>query len=237
MKLAAPSILFVEDDIDLREELSAYLAGSGYRVQGVGSVLEAEAALAEPYDLLVLDINLPDGNGLELCRRMRPYIRSGIVMCTGRSEQALRIGGLKDGADAYLVKPVDPEELEATLVSVLRRVASADFSPRMMAAALPAPWRLDRKRQTLLTPTGTAIELSAGEALLLECILDEPQQQLSRIALLSAFKAAATPSDGRRLEALVSRLRRKVLDKAGLQLPLQSMYGKGYTFTDHTQVI
>ncbi len=237
MNAPTPSLLFVEDDSDLRDELSEYLSSCGYRVQGVGSVQAAEAALAESFDLLLLDINLPDGSGLELCRRLRPYLRSGIVMCTGRNERALRIGGLKDGADAYLIKPVDPEELEATLASVLRRIPRADFPPGILGTAHPALWRLDRKRQVLLTTGGTAIDLSQGETLLLSCILEEPQQQLSRLGLLSAFKAAGTPSDGRRLESLASRLRRKVLDKAGLQLPLQSVYGKGYSFTDHAQLI
>ena len=230
-------ILLVEDDTDLRDELAEYLTGCGYRVQGVGSVQAAEAALGESFDLLLLDINLPDGSGLELCRRLRPYLRSGIVMCTGRHERALRIGGLKDGADAYLIKPVDPEELEATLASVLRRVLSANFSPGLLASPLPTLWRLDRKRHILLATNGAAIALSPGETLLLARILEEPQQQLSRLALLSAFKAAGAPSDGRRLEALASRLRRKVLDKSGLQLPLQSVYGQGYSFIDHAQLI
>ena len=237
MEAPSPRLLFVEDDIDLRDELSEYLRGCGYRVQGVGSVQAAEAALAESFDLLLLDINLPDGSGLELCRRLRPYLRAGIVMCTGRDEKALRIGGLKGGADAYLVKPVDPEELEATLASVLRRVLSSDFSPGILAAAAPALWRVDRKRQVLLATSGASIDLSPGETLFLARILEEPQQQLSRLARLSAFKAAGAPSDGRRLETPASRLRRKVLDKSGLQLPLQSVYGKGYSFTDHAQLI
>ena len=68
-------MLIVEDDVDLREELSDYLSTSGYTVTQAGSVSEAELALGDVYDLLILDINLPDGSGLELCRRMRPYIR------------------------------------------------------------------------------------------------------------------------------------------------------------------
>jgi DNA-binding response OmpR family regulator len=237
MKPQNPSVLFVEDDVDLREELSEYLGACGYRVRGVGSVAEAETALVESFDLLLLDINLPDGSGLALCHRLRPHIQSGIVMCTGRSERDLRISGLKGGADAYLLKPVDPDELEATLASVLRRVVTTVKSPGgMLSVPLPAQWRLDRTRHVLYTTTGCVIELSPGETLLLARILDQPQQQLSRDALLSAFEAAGTPSDGRRLEALASRLRRKVLDKACLELPLQSVYGSGYCFTDHAAV-
>ena len=236
MNSSLPSVLFVEDDIDLRDELMAYIADSGYRVQGAGTVQEAEAFLAEPFDLLILDINLPDGSGLELCQRLRPHIRSGIIICTGRSERALRISGLKDGADAYLVKPVDPEELEATLASVLRRVGSVNLPPSLVAKPLPAPWRLDSLRQTLLTPTGVAIVLTANEAQLINLILTAPQRQLSRSELLlNVDMVDATASH--RLEALISRLRRKVFDKSRQQLPLQSIYGKGYIFTDHARVI
>lgn len=237
MNRSVPSVLFVEDDIDLRDELVTYIADSGYFVRGVGSVQEAEAALADPYDLLVLDINLPDGSGLELCHRLRPYIRSGIIMCTGRSERELRIDGLKNGADAYLVKPVDPEELEATLASVLRRVTNTKVLGGMATHLLPMPWRLDCKRQVLLAPTGRLIELSAGAALLIRSILKAPNQQISRDELLACFEADDLPTDRHRLEVLVSRLRRKVFDAVGLQLPLQSVYGKGYIFIDYALVI
>ena len=115
------SVLLVEDDRDLCAEISAFLSGAGFSVCVAGTIREADARLARPYDLLVLDINLPDGDGLSFCRQARRYIRSGIVMCTGRGERELRIASLRDGADAYLVKPVDPEELEATLLSEIGR--------------------------------------------------------------------------------------------------------------------
>ena len=234
----SPSVLYVEDDDDLREELVAYLADSGYRVHGVGSVAAAETALGGPtrFDLLVLDINLPDGNGFELCRRMRPHLRAGIIMCSGRSERELRIDCLKNGADAYLVKPVDPLELEATLTSVLRRVATAAFSP-VLAAPLPMQWHLDCMRRTLHGPNGSVVGLSAGEYILLTGLFEEPGQQRSREAIIAALDAEGIALTGRQLEVVVSRLRRKVLDKSGLELPLKSAYGKGYAFTDHCKVM
>jgi DNA-binding response OmpR family regulator len=150
------SVLIVEDDIDLRDELADYLSQQGYAVQGVSTVRAAEEALSNTIDLLVLDINLPDGNGFDLCLRLRPYLRSGIVMCTGRSERSLRIDSLKGGADAYLVKPIDPEELLATLISVQRR--SQPQAPSLFNLSPPVQWRLDSKRSSLLTPNGTTVE-------------------------------------------------------------------------------
>ena len=229
------SVLIVEDDIDLRDELADYLSQQGYAVQGVSTVRAAEEALSNTIDLLVLDINLPDGNGFDLCLRLRPYLRSGIVMCTGRSERSLRIDSLKGGADAYLVKPIDPEELLATLISVQRR--SQPQAPSFFNLSPPVQWRLDSQRSSLLTPNGKTVSLSQGEVLLLASLFHEPQQQISRLALLAAFKDAETPSDGRRIEALVSRLRRKVLDTTGQALPVTSVYGKGYAFTDHAVLL
>jgi DNA-binding response OmpR family regulator len=230
------TVLFVEDDVDLRQELSDYLTAKGYNVTGVSSVAGAEAALVDPFDLLVLDINLPDGSGLELCRRIRPYIRSGIVMCTGRSERELRIGGLKDGADAYLVKPVDPEELEATLVSVSRRIAGATGS-LIETAALPLQWRLDHTRQTLTGPNRVTLQLSLVESLLLRCILEGSGKEISRSALIEKLSQSGFPTNGRRIEALISRLRGKVLQTMALRLPLEPVYGKGYRFLDHVESI
>lgn len=230
------SLLIVEDDVDLREELSDYLHTSGYTVTQVGSVSDAELALGGVFDLLILDISLPDGSGLELCRRIRPYIRSGIVMCTGRSERELRISGLNEGADAYLVKPVDPEELEATLVSLQRRIKTTPVS-MFQPAPLPVRWRLDRIRQTLTGPNGKLVNLSQSERLLLGYVLQQPDRHASRARLLEFFALSGVLTDGRRLEALVSRLRSKTTEKTGLNLPLQPVYGKGYAFLDHAEMI
>ncbi|HNV59607.1 MAG TPA: response regulator transcription factor [Rhodoferax sp.] len=230
------SILLVEDDADLREELTDYLGAAGYSVCGVGSVADAERALTQSFELLILDINLPDGSGLELCRRVRPYIRSGIVICTGRSERHLRIDGLKDGADAYLVKPIDLQELEATLYSLLRRLAHVGTT-LLSQAPPPVQWRLDRTRQTLAGPNGKSTQLSRSDCLLLSTILQSSQQQASRADVLAAFSHAGATLDGRKIEVQISRLRGKVLEQTGSRLPLQPIYGKGYVFTDHAELI
>jgi DNA-binding response OmpR family regulator len=230
------SVLMVEDDEGLRLELSDYLTSAGYAVQGVGTLAAADLALHQGFSLLLLDINLPDGSGLDFCLRVRPYVRSGIVMMTGRSERELRIQGLKDGADAYLVKPVDPEELDATLQSVLRRVDERRFSI-VSAAPMPVQWRVDRVRMTLSGPNAKACKLSKGEALLLVSLLLAQGQQISRMELLASFDRQGVSSSGHRVEALISRLRGKVMEEMQLELPIQSIYGQGYVFLDHALVI
>ncbi len=230
------TLLLVEDDEGLRLELSDYLASVGYAVHGVGTLAAAERVLHQGFALLLLDINLPDGSGMDFCLRVRPYVRAGIVMMTGRSERELRIQGLKGGADAYLVKPVDPEELDATLQSVLRRADVHHFS-FFRPAPMPVQWRLERVRQTLTGPNGKTCKLSKGEALLLAALVRAEGQQISRAELLASFDAQGLASSSRRVEAMISRLRGKVLEEMKLELPIQSVYARGYAFLDHAQLI
>jgi DNA-binding response OmpR family regulator len=230
------SILIVEDDEDLRLELSEYLSSVGYTVHGVGTLAAAERVLHQGFALFLLDINLPDGSGMDFCLRVRPYVRAGIVMMTGRSERELRIQGLKGGADAYLVKPVDPEELDATLQSVLRRSTENRFSI-VRPAPMPVQWRVDHVRLTLSGPNGQTCKLSKGEALLMAALVLAEGQQISRADLLASFDAQGLASSSRRVEAMISRLRGKVLEEMKLELPIQSVYAKGYAFLDHAQLI
>lgn len=230
------SVLIVEDDEDLRLELSDYLSSVGYTVHAVDSLAAADRVLHQGFGLLLLDINLPDGSGIDFCLRVRPYVRAGIVMMTGRSERELRLQGLKGGADAYLVKPVDPEELDATLQSVLRRIGAHQFSI-VQSAPMPVQWRVDRVRLNLTGPNARACKLSKSEAWLLAALVLAKGQEISRADLLASFDAKGVSSSGRRVEAMISRLRGKVMEEMNLELPVQSIYGQGYAFLDHALVI
>lgn len=230
------SVLIVEDDADLRVELADYLTSLGYAVQCVGLLSDAEQLMHQSFELVLLDINLPDGSGMDFCMRLRPYVRAGIVMLTGRSEHALRLQSLHGGADAYLVKPVDPAELDATLRSVVRRVGHHNYSI-VQVPAMPVQWLVDRVRLTLSGPNAKWCKLNSGESILLGSMLQAQGQQIARKDLLEAFDQQGLPTNGRRLETLISRLRRKVLEEIGLELPIHSVYGQGYAFRDHARVI
>jgi DNA-binding response OmpR family regulator len=229
------SVLLVEDDRDLSLEIATFLEGAGFAVTCAGSIREAEDLLAEPRDLLILDINLPDGDGLSFCREARRYIRSGIVMCTGRGERELRIASLRDGADAYLVKPVDPEELEATLLSVHRRLS---FGAVAMPSQLkPHPWYLNTERRLLAAPNGVNVLLSSPETLLLGTLFARSDRKVRKEELVVLLAADEDGYSSHRLEALVSRLRAKVATRSGLKFPLVSEYGKGYAFMEHGRLV
>lgn len=232
-----PSVLLIEDDQELSVELAAYLDSVGFAVRCAATLAEARAMLGDAPELLVVDINLPDGNGLDLCSELD--LRGvGIVMCTARDERELRIASLRTGADAYLVKPVDPEELEATLLCVHRRVCTSDAAriPSLLGAA-PAerPWRLDAVDRLLTSPTGVAVLLSLNEHTLLKTLWLSDRRFATRDVLVERIDGVHDAGSAHRLEALVSRLRRKIHDKVGIKLPLRSEYGRGYSFAGHVQ--
>lgn len=232
----SPSLLLVEDDAYLSKELVEYLTGEGFAVTSVATVAAAEEALQASFDLLVLDLNLPDGSGVELCERLRPYTRAGIVICSGRSDRELRLSLLRGGADAFLTKPVDPQELSAVLASVLRRLTINHATP-LGQVALPTLWRLDRVQNCLLAPMGRQQSLSAAERLLLNELFIQPERTAARQHLLEVFAAAGMPMSGPRLESLVSRLRAKVYASCGTHLPLRASYGRGYVFEAHAEIL
>jgi len=231
-----PSVLLVEDDPTLAQELQDLLGSEGFQVRCVSGIQAAEAALQSSFDLLVIDLKLPDGSSADLCARLRPNLRSGMVICADSSERALRLEMLRAGADAYLVKPVDPEELLATLTNLLRRLAPARPSP-LQPSPMPAMWRLDRVQQLLSAPSGVRVSLSQAECLLLALLFSQADRFISRQDLLAAFASKAIDMNGPRLETLVSRLRNKVYGDSGARLPIRAWYGRGYTFTAHADLI
>jgi len=228
------SVLMVEDDLDLAEEIATFLDSAGFSVSRAATIREAETLLANAYDLLILDINLPDGDGLAFCREARRYIRSGIVMCTGRGERELRIASLRDGADAYLVKPFDPEELEATLLSVHRRLTT---NAAMPLQAMPHPWHLDVERRLLVAPNGISMILNGPESVLLGTLFRSADRTARKEDLMALLASEDEGYSLHRLEALVSRLRAKATTRCGLKLPLVSNYGKGYAFIEHGRLV
>lgn len=234
-RLVSFSVLLVEADQCRSQATAAFLAKSGFVVSRAGSIAEAEVALSEPVAMLIVDIESPDGDGLAFCRRVRSYMPCGIILCLGRAERALRIAGLREGADACLIRPVDAEELEATLISVYRRLR---FPPSpLLARPLPNPWLLDREQCLLTAPTGASVRLNALETQLLQTLFGHPGRKASREELVALLGVEAPGYSMPRLEALVSRLRAKAAEKCAMKLPLVSSYGRGYRFDAHVRIL
>lgn len=218
-------ILVVEDAADIREELIDYLRFYDFEVQGAENVAALKAQLErETWDLLVLDLGLPDGDGLTMAQQLRAErgLALGIVMVTARGQAEDRIAGLNAGADTYLVKPVNPRELKA----VIDRLAA-----RLRADRTPAPsWHLDPETLQLNTPAGKAVPLTGAEARLMSCLLAQPGEIIGRDRLYREINPRAHLIDSRSLDSLLSRLRSKVENQTGMALPVQTFRNLGYRF-------
>lgn len=221
-------VVVVEDEPSLRADLVDFLAAHGYAARGVDRAGGLKPALAaEPADIVVLDVNLPDGDGFTLARELREISGCGIVMLTYRNTADDRIEGLESGADAYLVKHASLREIEATIRSVLRRLTA----PPPMAAKDGATWQLDPKAWSLVTPAGVPIRLTGTEVAFLGAVVEKAGQPCSRDAIIKLLARPALRADDRSLDAVVRRLRRKIEDAAGGEAPIKMIYGVGYAFT------
>jgi len=219
----SPHLLVADDDPDIRDLVREQLRREGYRVSATGDVAGIQAALAgEAIDLIVLDLGLPDGDGLQLCRDLRSKGNEvAIIMVTARDAAIDRVLGLELGADDYLTKPFEPRELTARIRNLLRRARPERDSPRW---AHFAGWRLDLVKRRLLAGDDSVVILSSTEFDVLHRLIQSPGQPVSREALLPS--RAATVAFDRTIDNQISRLRAKLGPK-GEQLILTAR-GQGY---------
>lgn len=199
-------LLLVEDDDMLGQAVRDHLVANGHATDWVRRLDAAEAArFAMPYDVLLLDLNLPDGRGLEFLRALR---RQGdttpVIITTAMDQLSMRIDGLNAGADDYLVKPFDLEELLARLGAVGRRYAG-NPNPLLVVG----PLELDAAHR-LVTVSGRPIELSAREWAVLERLAQHPGTLVSKAQLEDALFGFGDEVESNAVEVYVSRLRRKL---------------------------
>ncbi len=218
-------IIVVEDDLAQQEEILSFLIYAGHEAHGAVNGEELDRCLQrfQP-EVILLDINLPGENGTELAARLRERygLRVGIVMVTARSQSADRLQSRRAGADDYLVKPVDFDEMLAVIDNLLQRL-----QPSATAAQT---WKLLLARSELQPPEGPAVPLTYWEVALLKTLAGESQHKVSRDALIRALGKDPEVYDPRALEASISRLRRKLPKLEDGRNPLQAMRGSGYQF-------
>ena len=228
MEPAAPRILLLEDDPAIARTAAYALQREGLAVTHVLLVGEArELATCERPDALVLDIGLPDGNGLDLCRELRRHADAAVralpmLMLTARGEEIDRVLGLEMGADDYLTKPFSPRELVARVRALLRRAALAP-----PAAAAPGPWEMDAAGQRIRY-AGQWLTLTRLEYGLLRTLLAAPSRIHSRSALLDAVWGGASEANDRTVDTHVKTLRAKLRDVTPGQDPIATHRGLGY---------
>ncbi|GEK70846.1 DNA-binding response regulator [Paracoccus denitrificans] len=209
-------ILIVDDDPEIRNLLRRYLEGQGFRVSTAADRRECEARVTDGApDLIVLDVMLPDGSGLDICRSLhehRPELR--IILLTALKEDVDRIIGLELGADDYLGKPFNPRELVARIKAVLRRTGGQDEPAAAEARTYGfAGFDVDPGQRRVRAADGSEIELTGAEFDLLRVFLERPGRLLSRDQLLDLTQGRDRDPLDRSIDVLMSRLRRKLAEK------------------------
>jgi len=221
-------VILVEDDGDLRDSLIEYLILAGYQVEGVGSGLEFYHHLAlQPFDIAVVDLRLPDQDGVVLVEYARKNSEMGLIILTARDAVEDRVNGYEAGADIYLVKPVDGRELAAAIASLATRRRESSIGPGSTA---PLCWQLDLGGWTLTSPTGACTSLTGKELQFMEQLADCPGRPVARDTILMNLYASDDEAASRALESLVRRLRAKIAGTAGTVSPIKTFHAVGYSF-------
>lgn len=226
-------ILVVDDDLRLRDLLERYLTQQGFHVRSAAHAAAMRRELsAHHVDLIVLDLMLPDADGLELCRNLRAEgIETPLIMLTAKGDDVDRIVGLEIGADDYLAKPCNPRELVARIRAVMRRrprpttgAPQAEQSPVQFGRFL-----FDPATRQLLDET-RPIKLTSGEFAVLAALVAHPFETLSRERLITLARGRDHEAFDRSIDVMVSRLRRFIEDDPRQPRWLQTVWGEGYVF-------
>ena len=220
------TVAIVEDEPVLREELAFQLGHLGFAVEAFDSAGAFYRYLAvKPRTIVLLDIGLPGEDGLTMCRHLRRHdAQIGIVFLTARALRDERLTGLSAGADAYLTKPVDMDEL----VLILNRLALR-LSPLVSEPPTQGAWHMAPGSGYLSAPNGIQVRLSVSEGQLLRALQSKSGQICPHVELALALSQHPEEFDKHRIEVIVSRLKSKVERVSGQNLPLQSVRGVGYT--------
>ncbi len=220
-------VLVVDDEPRVREVVATYLQRDGYEVEVAVDGEDARRSLADfGPDLVVLDVMLPAGSGLEILREIRRNGELPVILLTARAEEADRVAGLELGADDYVVKPFSPRELTARVRSVLRRATPRSFPERLVFVGLT----IDMPSREV-SADGIEVELTAREFDLLAFLASSPRQVFSRGQLLKQVWASSTDwQDPATVTVHVRRLRQKI--EADPQNPrwITTVWGVGYRF-------
>ena len=236
-----PHVLAVDDDPAVRSLIADYLRRNDLRVTTVASGAECAAVLArESVDLIVLDLRLPDKDGMQIARQLREHSSIPIVMLTGRVDEADRVMGLELGADDYLTKPFSPRELLARIRALLRR-ARANASVAEEIARVRAfrfgHWLLNVGLRRLTSAAGDAVELTNGEFSLLTAFLSAPHRVLTRDQLLDLSRLHNAEVYDRSIDVQILRLRRKIEADPVRPRFIRTVRGAGYVLDAAVEVV
>lgn len=226
------AILLVEDEPSIAEIVGFALTSEGFQVSWRTLARDAEVELAATlYDLLILDIGLPDGSGLELLKRLRRTSEIPIVILSARNAELDRVLGLELGADDYVTKPFSPRELAARIKAILKRSARHLPVAEETSAdqAVEAAWFVLDEARAAIRFRGQPLELTRYEYLLLKTLLIQPERVYSRTQLMDQIWPDPAASFDRAVDTHIKALRAKLREIDATLDPIRTHRGLGYS--------
>ncbi len=231
---AQKTVLAVDDDPAVLEVVKDCLDSGGYNVITCpNGELALDQLKNNQVDLIVVDLGLPDMDGLELTRAFKAQSQAGVIILSGRSDTTEKVVGLELGADDYLTKPFEPRELLARTRSVLRRsesLASVTSSDEGTSYEFDG-WSLNINRREFINPAGDHIDLTSGEFDFLKVFVEHPNRVLSRDQILEIAYTNDSPAYDRSVDIRIARLRKKIEQDPKAPQWIKTVRNAGYIFT------
>ncbi len=233
-------ILVVDDDHQVTDFLERFLRKQDFDVASAGSATQMGLALEHAeFDIIILDVGLPDIDGFQILREIRRESSIPIILLTVRDDVYDKVVGLEIGADDYVAKPFEPRELLARIRSVLRRSSAPKPKPDANAARQIdfSGFRLTMDKRSVIAPDGTELALTSTEFELLTLLVKHAGEVVSRESLMNVLYGYAIQVTDRAIDAHVSRVRRKLNDVGGFGNLIKTVHGKGYCMADHARAV
>jgi DNA-binding response OmpR family regulator len=224
----APLVTILDDEPAIREILTQTLEEAGFRTMGFARATEFEAALKTTTpDVCLVDLSLPDRDGLSLVHRLALEQGATVIIISGRAQVQDRVTGLELGADDYIIKPFDPAEVVARIRARLRKPVPA---PQSSETARFNGWTAYFNRYLLIDDAGQETPFSHAEGEVLRLFLERPKRLISRANMQESLGGAASESFDRAMDVRISRLRTKLREDPKNPRLIKTIYGAGYIF-------
>jgi len=228
---AVRHVVVVDADLRTRASLVDYLQSNGFSASGAGTTQSlARASDQRRADLVIVDLLLPEENGLARCAAIREELRIPVIAMSAKASDIDRILALEVGADDFIAKPFNPREVLARVRNVLRRAETSAAIPIATVGERYsfAGWMLDTTSRTLVAPTGESVCLAGGEFELLFALVTNANRVLTRDELLELTKGRGAQPFDRSIDVKISRLRQRLGDHSHAGRIIKAIYGKGY---------
>ncbi|MBU2981633.1 response regulator transcription factor [Lentibacter algarum] len=226
--MTAPLVTILDDEPAIREMLTEALQEAGFRTMSFGRATEFEAALLQTSpDVCLVDLSLPDKDGLTLVHRLALEQGASVIIISGRAQVQDRVTGLELGADDYIIKPFEPAEVVARVRARLRKNAPMEQAGE---TAKFNGWTAHFDRYMLIDASGEETAFSHAEGEVLRLFLERPKRLISRASMQETLGGAAGESFDRAMDVRISRLRTKLREDPKNPQLIKTIYGAGYIF-------